>query len=385
MRVLFTCVVGVGHFNPMVPLAKAFEAAGHRVAFATDPGFVGHVRGLGFEAFPAGLDMPVARRLFAESTPGFKDVPASDHMRYLMPGLFGGVRVEPMLDDLDRILPEWRPDLLIHELAEMAGAIAAEGLAIPHVEHSFGVLRPTDIRRRATAAIAPVAERRGVANPGVGGFNGELYLDICPPGFQLSEIFDVEHVQPLRPMAFDEAPDVNLPDWLTALGSRPLAYVTMGTEFNKELAVFRAILDGLGGEPFDVVVTVGPSGDPEAVRPHADNIRVERFIPQSALLHRSAAFVSHAGSGATLGALRAGVPMLAIPQGADQFLNAGRVVDTGVGLRLMPDEVSADAVRDAVRALLDDHRYRDAARGHQASIEAMPSPDAVVPILTALV
>src|SRR6478752_921006 len=199
MRVLFTCVVGVGHFNPMVPLAKAFEAGGHRVAFATDPGFVSHVRGLGFEAFPAGLDMPVARRLFAESTPGIKDLPAAEEMRYLMPGLFGGVRVQPMLDDLDRILPRWRPDLLIHESAEMAGAIAAEGLAIPHVEHAFGVLRPTDIRRRATDAIAPVAERRGVANPGVGGFNGELYLDICPPGFQLPEIADVAHVQPLRP------------------------------------------------------------------------------------------------------------------------------------------------------------------------------------------
>jgi UDP:flavonoid glycosyltransferase YjiC (YdhE family) len=341
VRVLFTCVVGVGHFNPMVPLAKAFEAAGHEVAFATDPGFVGHVRGLGFEAFPAGLDMPVARRLFAESMPGFRDLPPTDHMTYLMPGLFGGVRIEPMLADLDRILPQWRPDLLIHDSAEMAGAIAAEGLGIAHVEHSFGVLRPTDVRRRATDAIAPVAERRGVPNPGVGGFTGEL-------------------------------------------GSRPLVYVTMGTEFNKELGVFRAILDGLGGEPFEVVVTVGPSGDPDALRPYADNIRVQRFIPQSALLPRAAVFVSHAGSGATLGALRAGVPMLAIPQGADQFLNAGRVVDTSVGLRLMPNEVSADAVGDAVRALLDDYRYRDAARVHQASIEALPSPDAIVPILTAV-
>jgi UDP:flavonoid glycosyltransferase YjiC (YdhE family) len=368
----------------MVPLAKAFEAAGHRVAFATDPGFVRHVRGLGFEAFPAGLDMPVARRLFAESMPGFGDLPASEEMRYLMPGLFGGVRVQPMLDDLDRILPDWRPDLLVHESAEMAGAIAAEGLAVPHVEHAFGVLRPTDIRRRATDAIASVAERRGVTNPGVGGFNGELYLDICPPRFQQPEIADVPHVQPLRPMPFDEAPDVTLPDWLTALGSRPLVYVTMGTAFNKELAVFRAILDGLAGEPFEVVVTVGPSGDPESLRPYADNVRVERFIAQSAILPLAAVFVSHGGSGATLGTLRAGIPMLAIPQGADQFLNAGRVVDTGVGLRLMPDEVSAGAVRDAVRALLDDHRYRDAARGHQVSIEDLPLPDAVVPILAAL-
>ena len=30
-----------------------------------------------------------------------------------------------MLDDLDRILPGWQPDLLIHESTEMAGAIAA--------------------------------------------------------------------------------------------------------------------------------------------------------------------------------------------------------------------------------------------------------------------
>ena len=93
MRILFTGVVGFGHFNPMVPLAKAFEGTGHTVAFATDPGFVGHVRGVGFEAFPAGLDMPVARRLFAESMPGFKDLPGSEQMRYLTPGLFGGVRV----------------------------------------------------------------------------------------------------------------------------------------------------------------------------------------------------------------------------------------------------------------------------------------------------
>ena len=135
----------------------------------------------------------------------------------------------------------------------------------------------------------------------------------------------------------------------------------------------------------DVVVTVGPSGDPEALRPFADNVRVERFIPQSSVLSRTAVFVSHAGSGAVLGALRAGVPMLAIPQGADQFLNAGRVVDTGVGLRLMPDELSAAAVRDAVQALLDDDRYRDATRVHQASIEAMPAPEAVVPILEQLV
>jgi MGT family glycosyltransferase len=157
----------------------------------------------------------------------------------------------------------------------------------------------------------------------------------------------------------------------------------MGTEFNKKPEIFRSILDGLAGESFDVVVTVGASGDPTALGPVGDNVRVERFVPQSRLLPYSAAFVSHGGSGALLGGVNAGVPMLAIPQGADQFLNAETIVDHGLGLRLLPDALSPDAVREAVRNLVDDSRYRDAVRSQRPSIEAMPAPEEVVPVLAA--
>ena len=98
----------------------------------------------------------------------------------------------------------------------------------------------------------------------------------------------------------------------------------MGTEFNKQLGVFRAILDGLAGEPCDVVVTVGPSGDPEALRPFADNVRVERFIPQSSILPRcrrlrvARRLRCHARRAQRRRADARD------PQGADQFLNAER-------------------------------------------------------------
>ena len=91
--------------------------------------------------------MPEARRRFAAQTPGLEEVPPWDLVWYLNIGLFGGVRMAPMLEDLDRILPDWRPDLLIHGSTEMAGAIAAEGLAIRHIEHSLG-LRPAELKRR---------------------------------------------------------------------------------------------------------------------------------------------------------------------------------------------------------------------------------------------
>jgi UDP:flavonoid glycosyltransferase YjiC (YdhE family) len=49
----------------MVPLARALETAGHSVAFATDPGFCAYVRGVGFEARPAGLNQREADRRLA--------------------------------------------------------------------------------------------------------------------------------------------------------------------------------------------------------------------------------------------------------------------------------------------------------------------------------
>ena len=384
MRVLFTCVVGVGHFNPMVPLAKALQAAGHAVAVATDPSFVAHVRAIGFDATPAGLDMVEAKRRMIATVPDWASVEPWDQVRYIVPGVFAGTRVEPMLRDLERILPEVRPDLLIHDPGEMAGPIAAERFGIPHVEHSFGILRLRDLMTDAMRSLDAICDRLGLRNPGIGSVGGEPYLDICPPGIQRPRIAELASVLPMRPVGFDDAPDAPLPAWLDQPRERPLVYVTLGTEFNRKPAVFGAILDGLARGPFDVVVTVGPTGDPEALGPRPDHVRIERFVPQSKVLARCAVFVSHGSSGALLGAVRAGVPILAIPQGADQFSNAERIEETGIGLRLLPGDFDADAVGVAVRRLHDEPSYATTIRSHQASIEAMPTPEAVVPVLERL-
>ena len=48
MRVLFTSTRGAGHFNPLVPFARAFERAGHEVMFAGPPALEGSVEAAGF-------------------------------------------------------------------------------------------------------------------------------------------------------------------------------------------------------------------------------------------------------------------------------------------------------------------------------------------------
>jgi hypothetical protein len=74
-----------------------------------------------------------------------------------------------MLEDLSGIFARWLPELVIHDATEMAGAIAAEAAGIPHVEHSFGILRPEVERGLATEAVAAICSGLGVRNPGVGG------------------------------------------------------------------------------------------------------------------------------------------------------------------------------------------------------------------------
>ena len=383
MRVLFTCVVGPGHFNPMAPLALAFRAAGHDVAVATDPGFVPHVRALGFEAFPAGLDMPIAMAKLYRTVPGWREIAPWDQAPHIWRVVFGGVRIEPMLADLEPLIATWEPDLLIHDSAELAGAIAAEVAGIAHAEHAFGVVRPLALREAGTEGLEAACRRRGVASPGVGGAGGELYLDPCPPGIQDPDIATLPNVQPIRPTGFDDAPDAVIPAWLLEPRRRPLVYLTLGTEFNKRPDVYRTILDGLVREPWDVVVTIGLRGDSTLLGPQPDNVHVERWVPQSRLLPHCEVFVSHGGSGALLGAIGAGVPMLAIPQGADQFINAERVVATGMGRRLLPAELEPAAVRESVRALIDEPAHRAAARAVQATTATMPAPEAVVPVLEA--
>ena len=153
-------------------------------------------------------------------------------------------------------------------------------------------------------------------------------------------------------------------------------YVTLGTMWS-EPAVFRAVLDGLADQPVDVIVTVGTGNDPAALEPVPGNARVERFVPQADLLPRCAAVVHHAGAGTMFGSLAHGLPQLALPQAADNFTNAELLRRSGAGRVLLPGEATADSVRHAVRALLDEPGVSDAAAKVADEIAAMPSPDEV--------
>ena len=160
---------------------------------------------------------------------------------------------------------------------------------------------------------------------------------------------------------------------------RPVVYVTLGTIFNTESGdLFARVLAGVRELPVEVVVTVGRSMDPAEVGPQPANVHVERYLPQASVLPHCAAVVAHAGSGIVLGALEHGLPLVCLPMGADQPLNAARCTALGIGPALDPVTATPEAVRAATAAVLEDPLFRAAAARLQVEIAALPPPAAAV-------
>jgi UDP:flavonoid glycosyltransferase YjiC (YdhE family) len=156
-------------------------------------------------------------------------------------------------------------------------------------------------------------------------------------------------------------------------------HLTLGTIFSDVPGVLDAAVAGLRELPVNLVVTVGPHGDPARFGPLPPHVRVERYVPHELLLPRCDLLVDHAGAGVLLSGFGHGLPQLLLPQGIDQFGNAEAAQRAGAALTVT--ELSADAVAEAAWRLLDEPGFTTAARAVQAEIAAMPSADETVAAL----
>jgi UDP:flavonoid glycosyltransferase YjiC (YdhE family) len=105
---------------------------------------------------------------------------------------------------------------------------------------------------------------------------------------------------------------------------------------------------------------------------------VERWVPMPAVLRDAAALVTHGGTGTTLAALAAGVPMALLPLSADQPRNARLVAELGAGVALESGPADAARLAGAVRTLLTDDRYARAAQRIAAEMRELPPVAAAI-------
>ena len=381
MRVLVTSTPGAGHLHPLVPLAQELVAVGHEVVWATAPSACEAVSRFGFRSVPCGLDGADRRSKVMERVPGLYELAPRERRVVMLSTTFGDVAAPVMRDDLVEVFDEFKPDVVVHDYAELSAAPMASARAIGCVSVGFSGAVSDAVQRAVEMSVAPVWEREGV-EISTATFDGDLLLRPFPEWLDAPRA-DVPSA-PMRPVSFDRSTVTDAPEWVGSFGAeRPGVYVTYGTEIGPR-APWSAIFDGLADLDADVVATVGGQIDRASLGATPANIRVEQYVPQSFVLERATAAISHGGAGTLIGAATTATPQLCLPIAADQWDNADRLVASGAGLLLEEDERGPDSILRAVERLLHDGSIQTDANVLRDHFAAMPHPAELVPKIESL-
>lgn len=357
MRILFSAVPAPGHLLPLLSLADAAADAGHEVAFLTSADMAGFL----------------GERTLLAAGPGIIDVFAETERRTSggdarHPGeaaveSFAGARIDLGYDDaLDRAR-RFAPDLLVCDAIDYVGPMVAAALDRPWAAHAISAPMPEELigamgaRAGAEYAARDLRPRRRVAlvDP-----LPEVLRSPADPPLPADRIA-------IRPAVHAGGRGSGAATGLPAVG-RPSVLVTAGTSV-REPGLLTGLVDSVAGAGFEVVVTAEPGSLPDDPRVHQIG-----FVPLARLLPEVDAVVGTAGTGTVQATLSVGLPQVLRPVLADQPWNAQRVAAAGAGV-VIEDPAQAGA---AVRTVLTEPGYREAAQAAAAAIGAMPAPEAVL-------
>src|SRR3954462_15952606 len=136
MPVLFTSTTGAGHLGPLLPFADAVRRAGHEIVVAAPISAQARVERAGLPLI-SHADPPDR-----ELGPLWARVHAAGLLRanaLVVGELFGGLRARAALPGIDLATDTWRPDVVVRETCEFAGAVAAEARGVPPARVEIGL------------------------------------------------------------------------------------------------------------------------------------------------------------------------------------------------------------------------------------------------------
>ena len=134
----------------------------------------------------------------------------------------------------------------------------------------------------------------------------------------------------------------------------------MGTVNNDMLPFYKQCLSAFADTEYQVILSVGDLVSLEDFGELPENISVYSHVDQIAVLQQADVFVSHCGMNSVSESLYFAVPLVMLPQTAEQGGVAERVRQLGAGVKL--DKTDATSLRQAVNILLTDSSYQQNAR-----------------------
>ena len=399
MNILCASTPATGHINPLLAIVRMLRAEGHNITFLTGSAFRDRIENSGakFASLQGRADFD--GRDFLAVAPELKDIP---------PGLeWFRVAIERIFVDslpaqhqgLLRALEECQAEVIVGDdmffgvLPMLLGSrskrppIVLCGTSFLHLAREDGApnflgLPPatSEEQRRQYANIARTYDEAvdqpsllslnkallslGVSSVSVPLFHSvvelaDAYLQLSVPRFEFPRQIPASvHFVGTPPIIPGQAP---LPPWAHELdGSRKVVLVTQGTVANHNFGLLIApTLTALANEP-DVLVVATTGGRPVDAIPVTvpSNARVASFLPFEWLLPRVDVLVTNGGYGSVNQAMSYGIPLVTAGMTEDKADVNARVAWSGVGLNLATNEPTQEALRTAVRTVLDRPAYR---------------------------
>lgn len=351
----------VGHVYPTLPVVAELVRRGHRVSYATTASRAAEVAATGAAVVGYRTTRP------ADTDPGVRPPDRSTYIGDML--LRFVVEAEAAAPQLLPAFEHDRPDLVVYDRVAFTGRLFAQRYAIPmvqlwpmlisterwslrHVQDDFDPAHPSfrSYLERLETLLATHRLSMGpeeFLNPG-----DARHLAFYPRAFQYrgDELDDRYHF--VGPCV---APRPFQPRWLPP-DDRPVLLVALGTVFNRQPQFYRTCVAAFRDPAWRVVIAVGERMDPATVGPVPEHIEVHRTVAQLDVLGHARAFLSHAGMGGTMEALRQEVPLATVPLTLEQEANADRVAQLGLGVRLRMSELTPTALRAEIERLVADTR-----------------------------
>ncbi len=149
-----------------------------------------------------------------------------------------------------------------------------------------------------------------------------------------------------------------------------LVYISMGTVNNDMLPLYRRCIAAFAETAHQVILSVGNLVALEDFGTLPDNISVAAHVDQIAVLEKADVFLSHCGMNSVSESLYFGVPLVMLPQTAEQKGVANRVQQLGAGILL--EKTDSTSILGTVNALLSDAAYHRAAEAIAEGFRACP-------------
>jgi UDP:flavonoid glycosyltransferase YjiC (YdhE family) len=189
-------------------------------------------------------------------------------------------------------------------------------------------------------------------------------LQLTVPSFEFPrpDLPSTVHFVGAMPIVAEQAP---IPVWADDLdGSRKVVFVTQGTLSNHDFTqLVGPTLSALENNP-ELLVVVGAGGRSidDLPKPLPANVRTASYFPLEWLLPKVDVFVTNGGYNTVNQSLKHGIPLVTAGLTEDKADVNARVEWSGAGIDLKTNAPTMEAVKEAVRSVLGEPRYRVAAR-----------------------